>query len=275
MSVFSKIRHSRKAAKEHKVKAAEKEAAATVLPYKHVPTHAAIDALNGAPSSWKSEDLSKIKEHHKRRSQMVISRTHSTLSTTSYMNAAAGPSTQSPPPLPQAYTYNNHNSTWFNRDGDLYYAGDSAQRRVKPSRHLSYQDSALGPSPLATEVPSEGTLPLDPLSYQYQGTEGLSLITAVSPVISSGNSTTSVSSDNLEMSNSKMQPSRPQPVVYAENDFLGQLHTSTTRKLGEAPISSSPLVATKPALRVVVQDGKPVKPRWSLMGKKNAATITV
>ncbi|KIN07749.1 hypothetical protein OIDMADRAFT_109346 [Oidiodendron maius Zn] len=255
MSVFSKIRHSRKAAKEHKVKAAEKEAAATVLPYKHVPTHAAIDALNGAPSSWKSEDLSKIKEHHKRRSQMVISRTHSTLSTTSYMNAAAGPSTQGPPPLPQAYTYNNHNSTWFNRDGDLYYAGDSAQRRVKPSRHLSYQDSALGPSPLATEVPSEGTLPLDPLS--------------------SGNSTTSVSSENLEMSNSKMQPSRPQPVVYAENDFLGQLHTSTTRKLGEAPISSSPLVATKPALRVVVQDGKPVKPRWSLMGKKNAATITV
>jgi hypothetical protein len=272
MSVFSKIKHSRKAAKEHKVKEKEAEKSATV-PYKHVPTHAAIDALNGAPSSWKSEDLSKIREHHKRRSQMVISRSHSMVSTTSYMNAAAGPSTQIPPPVPQAFTYNT--STWFNRDGDLYYAGESANRRVKPPRHHSYQDSGLGPSPLATEVPSEGTPPFEPLSFQYQGSKGLSLITAVSPVISSGNSTTSVSSDNLEMSNSKIQPQRPQPVVYAEQAFLEQLHTSTTRKLGEAPISSSSPVVSKPVLNAIVQDGKPVKPRWSLMGKKNAATITV
>lgn len=155
MSVFSKIKHSRKAAKEHKVKSAEKQADKPLtVPYKHIPTHAAIDALNGAPSSWKFEDLSKIKEEHKRRSKMAISRTHSTRSTTSYMNAAAGPSTI--PPLPRNISYNTHNSTWFNRDGDLYYAGESAHRRSKPSRNHSYQDSALGPSPLATQVPSEG-----------------------------------------------------------------------------------------------------------------------
>src|SRR6187402_3478162 len=100
MSVFSKIKMSRKAAKEHKVKAAEKEKdpnEVVKLPYKHVPTHAAVDALSGAPSSWKHEDRPKIKEHHQRRSQMVISRTGSTLSTTSYMNSAAGPSIQAPP----------------------------------------------------------------------------------------------------------------------------------------------------------------------------------
>jgi hypothetical protein len=161
MSIFSKIKHSRNAAKEHKIKTAEADKPASV-PYRHVPTHAAIDALNGAPSGWKSEDLSKIKEHHKRRSKMVISRTHSTLSTTSYMNAAAGPSTEMPPPLPQV-DYNNHNSTWFNRDGDLYFASLSPHKRTKRSRHHSYQDSGLGRSPLATEVPSEGTL----LSYPF------------------------------------------------------------------------------------------------------------
>lgn len=159
MSVFSKIKLSRKAAKEHKVKAAEKGADKPVaVPYKHIPTHAAVDALNGAPSSWKHEDLPKIKEHHKRRSQMAISRTHSTLSTISYLNAAAGPSTDVPP-LPRASSYTNystHNSTWFNRDGDVYYPAESAPRKTKPSRSQSYQDSALGRSPLATEVSSEG-----------------------------------------------------------------------------------------------------------------------
>jgi hypothetical protein len=162
MSVFSKIKLSRKAAKEHKVKAAGKDAdKPDAVPYKHIPTHAAVDALNGAPSSWKYEDLPKIKEHHKRRSQMAISRTQSMLSTTSYMNAAAGPSTDIPP-LPRASSYTNystHNSTWFNRDGDLYYPTEPTPRKMKPSRNQSYQDSALGRSPLATEVSSEGTPP--------------------------------------------------------------------------------------------------------------------
>jgi hypothetical protein len=160
MSVFSKIRLSRKAAKEHKVKSAAKEADKSAkVPYKHVPTHAAIDAFSGAPSSWKTEDLSKIKEHHKRRSQMVISRTHSSLSTTSYMNVAASPSMQAAPLLQRASSYNNHNSTWFNRDGDLYYLNESTNKKIRPSKGHSYHDSGIGRSPLATQVPSEGTLP--------------------------------------------------------------------------------------------------------------------
>jgi hypothetical protein len=160
MSVFSKIKLSRKAAKEHKVKSAAKEADKSAkLPYKHVPTHAAIDAFSGAPSSWKTEDLSKIKEHNKRKSQMVISRTHSSLSTTSYMNVAGGPSTQTPPLLQRANSCNNHNSTWFNRDGDLYYLNESTNKKIRPPRGHSYQDSCIGRSPRATRVPSEGTLP--------------------------------------------------------------------------------------------------------------------
>jgi hypothetical protein len=68
---------------------------------------------------------------------------------------------------------------------------------------------------------------------------------------------------------------RSQPVVYAENDFLEQLHTSTTRKLGEAPVSSGLSAVVRPVLDTAVQDGRPMKARWSLLGKKNAAPIAV
>ena len=160
MSVFSKIKLSRKAAKNHKVKAADKDKdgnEVVKIPYRHVPTHAAVDALSGAPSSWKVEDRSKIKEHHQRRSQMVISRTGSSLSTVSYMNAAAGPSSQAPP-LPRTNSYSSYNPTWFDRGGDIYYTSGEqpSQKRYKPSRGHSYHDSGIGPSPLASNINSEG-----------------------------------------------------------------------------------------------------------------------
>lgn len=72
MSIFSKIRGANKAAKEHK-KAKTPDPAlanATPVPYRHVPTHAAIDAMLGAPSSWKEVDRSAIKAQNQRKSLM-------------------------------------------------------------------------------------------------------------------------------------------------------------------------------------------------------------
>jgi hypothetical protein len=165
MSVFSKIKQGRKAAKDHKAKKVEenKENEEPVkVPYKHVPTHAAVDALSGAPSSWKHEDRSKIKLHHQRRSQMTISRTQSTLSTTSFLNAAAGPSTV--PELPRNTSYDSYNPTWFNRGGDDR-GGETYRepaRRHPQKRGHSYHDSGMGasirPSPLASNIHSEGKL---------------------------------------------------------------------------------------------------------------------
>jgi hypothetical protein len=158
MSVFSKIKQGRKAAKEHKAKKVEENKENEVpvkVPYKHIPTHAAVDALSGAPSSWKHEDRSKIKHHHERRSQM--SRTQSILSTTSYLNAAAGPSTV--PALPRNTSYDSYNPTWFDRGGDVYR---EPARRHPQKRGHSYHDSGMGasirPSPLASNVHSEGKL---------------------------------------------------------------------------------------------------------------------
>lgn len=217
------------------------------VPYKHVPTHAAFDALSGAPSSWKHDDRSKIKEHHQRRSKMAISRTGSSLSTGSFMNAAGGPTA-----LPRNSSYNSFNPTWFDRTGDVYYSNEPKDKRVRASRHHSYQDSgigpSIGPSPLASHVQSE-----EP-----------------SPVNSSGNSTTS-STDHLP----EMAPAasnRPQPLTFAEKDIFQRLHTSTTRKVGEAPIYDSPPVkptATATATATEVQETKPKKQRWSFLGKRN------
>lgn len=162
MSVFSKISLSRKAAKEHKAKVAEKEQDVKV-PYKHVPTHAAVDALNGAPSTFRNDDRPKIQEqHHKRRSHMAT-RTTSALSiaTTSYHNSSAGPST--PAHLPRSSSYSNYNPAWFDRGGDSYATHEPVQKRYRSSRGHSYHDPGVGPSagpsPLASNMQSEGTNP--------------------------------------------------------------------------------------------------------------------
>ena len=74
MSIFSKIKGAKKAAEKHKAaKASETpvEKKDAPVPYKHVPTHAAVDALTGAPSSWREDDRAAIKHQHKRRSMMT------------------------------------------------------------------------------------------------------------------------------------------------------------------------------------------------------------
>ncbi|RDW77672.1 hypothetical protein BP6252_05725 [Coleophoma cylindrospora] len=281
MSVFSKIRDSRKAAKEHKDKEKSKEVAEqTTLPYKHTPTHAAVDALSGAPSTWKIEDRPKIKEQHQRRSQLRMSRTASYVSNVSHstqygagaytISSDAG--TSQAPAFPRNSSYASYNAgpAWFDReniDRERYYPSEApTQKRRKPTRGHSYHDSGVGtsvrPSPLVSHVASEDVSPEQ------------------TPVVSSGNSTNSNSnsSENLEMPekpNQNRMSLRPQPNVYAEQDIFDRLHTSTTRKLGEAPLyDSPPPVVMKTAVSSSKAiDQPPKKSRWSLRAKKNSAAI--
>ncbi|KAH6716132.1 hypothetical protein BKA61DRAFT_631602 [Leptodontidium sp. MPI-SDFR-AT-0119] len=260
MSIFSKLKASKKAAKDHKAAEKQKEPAA-VVPYKHTPTHAAVDALSGAPSSWSRDDRSKIKAQHKRRSEMVMTRTPSSLSTISYMNSAAGPSSQAPP-LPRNSSYNSFNPTWFDKmDG----TNDTKQNRYRPQRGHSYHDSGLGPSPLGSNIQSEDA----------------------SPVVSSGTSTNSNnSSDGLEIAGPSTQrpaatgqPAKteiPQGTVFAEQDIFDRLHTSTARKLGEAPLYDSPPgpKPRTPTKAAPVVEQKQKKQRWSLLGKKNTSAVS-
>ena len=89
MSIFSKIKGAKKAADKHKqAKATETpvEKKDIPVPYRHVPTHAAVDALTGAPSSWREEDRAAIKHQHKRRSMMT--RNSSVMSGTLYPSSS-------------------------------------------------------------------------------------------------------------------------------------------------------------------------------------------
>lgn len=69
---------------------------------------------------------------------------------------------------------------------------------------------------------------------------------------------------------------RPQPMVYEEKDVFDRLHTSTTRKLGEAPQYDSPPIVAKTAVAptTAVPPQKQKRNRWSLLGKKHASTIS-
>ena len=75
MSIFTKLKRSKKAAKVHKQVASEQMNAEKIPqpPYKHVPTHAFYDALIGSPSSWKYGNIIKIKDQRAERQSMMSS----------------------------------------------------------------------------------------------------------------------------------------------------------------------------------------------------------
>lgn len=134
MSIFSKIKGAKKAANKHKEEKARQSPTMVrdaPAPYRHIPTHAAVDALSGAPSSWKEEDRSAIKAQHKRRSMMT--RAESGMST--YHGNAS---------------YNNssyNNSTYYGSDLRLVPAMPS-----KAEMRRSYaSSSARHISPLVTK----------------------------------------------------------------------------------------------------------------------------
>ena len=117
MSIFSKMSLAKKRAAEEKAKKAVSDKPPKA-PYRHIPTHAAVDALNGAPSSWKNEDRVAIKKQNKRRSEM--SRNSSYLSQTTLQNTSI-----------------NRNSSYNSADT---FTSRTSQPRLEVRRsHLGFQ----------------------------------------------------------------------------------------------------------------------------------------
>ncbi|ODA77952.1 hypothetical protein RJ55_06555 [Drechmeria coniospora] len=118
MSIFSHIRKSRQQAKEHSAMVAErrKKEEEEKVPYKHVPTHAATDAIASAPPGWREADRPRILEHNRRRSAMAASGHHmnmpgaprvgSSLSHVSYPGDGADPVAR----FPRTYSYSGISS---------------------------------------------------------------------------------------------------------------------------------------------------------------------
>ncbi|OAA60766.1 hypothetical protein ISF_05805 [Cordyceps fumosorosea ARSEF 2679] len=131
MSIFSHLRKSRQQAKEHNAKLAEqKKKDSQRTPYRHVPTHAASDAISSAPPAWREvNDRPRIVEQNRRRSAMAAAgysmnmpstttipampRVTSSLSYVSYPSGEASPHVG----MPRAYSSSSvHHPYGANRE---------------------------------------------------------------------------------------------------------------------------------------------------------------
>jgi hypothetical protein len=165
MSVFSLLRRSRQQAKEFNQKQVDKQKAEEEKkPYKHVPTHAAIDALSGAPSGWRNEDRPRILEQNRRRSAMAASgmnmgmppipRVASSLSHVMYPSNYATPMVN----LPRTYSYNSvHHPAWQSRSNDVVYSAPESVNGLIKGKEL--EKTAGADSGRASAASSSGVLP--------------------------------------------------------------------------------------------------------------------
>ena len=148
MSIFSKLKASKKAAEQHKGAKAQKAEEKPAVSYKHVVTHAAIDALSGAPSSWKEKDREEIKFQNRRRSAMMRSNSN--------LSQVTNPIVRNSSNLSQVTSINTN----LNRNNS-YMSSDSSYSQVVPPKletrksHIGYQgynnySNQIGKSPLAS-----------------------------------------------------------------------------------------------------------------------------
>lgn len=175
MSIFSNLRKSRQQAKEHKAKAAEQKKldAQNAVPYKHVPTHAASDAIASAPPAWReAADRPRIVEQNRRRSAMAaagfsmnmpssttlaaLPRAPSSLSHVSYPSGEATPHVR----VPRTYSYNSIHPYGGNREVIYPMPEASASRpsswKGKDVSRNSF--SVYDVSGGSSTIPSKGTL---------------------------------------------------------------------------------------------------------------------
>ncbi|KAK4204174.1 hypothetical protein QBC40DRAFT_3507 [Triangularia verruculosa] len=232
MSMFSFVKKGRQAAKEHKAEKAEKaKKEAEKAPYKHIPKHAAIDAVSSGPAGWRTEDRQKIVDQNKRRSAMTTSgmnmtgqpRIHSSLSHVSFPAAFASPV------VPRTYSYSSMPAGWASGDmnssnvdiSSSSVKGKEVDRSTSASLYLSRSAARL----------SAGRYPMN--MNAVIGTGDLS----VSPVDSSSNSTSS--QDDLEMKpirHTSLPPSTSKTRGYSrpvsESGSIHRLHPA--RRLSDA-----------------------------------------
>jgi hypothetical protein len=253
MSVFSMLKRGRQAAKEHAAKQAEKQKReAEQPPYKHVPRHAASDALAGGPATWREDDRPKIMEQNRRRSMMTANglnmsgtstpahvgfpRVNSALSHVSYPAAYASPLVQ----MPRAYSYTSvQQPGWSHHGGEVVYTPMETPNVSVKGKEV--ERVAMVDSGRASRTSSKGSF--GPYPVERSATTG-GLRT--SPVGSSSNSTSS--QDDLEMKTvkhpsaaqavapSKLNTNSPSPVQPAgQVDYFHRFQPAKSRRISDPP----------------------------------------
>ena len=151
MSIFSKIKGAKKAAEQHKGAKAQNAEVKPVVPYRHVPTHAAIDALSGAPSTWKEKDRAEIKVQNQRRSAII--RNNSNLSQITSANTSINRNSSNLSQVTSMNTTLNRNSSYLSSNSS--YSKPPPARLETRRSHYGYQgynnySTHIGRSPLAS-----------------------------------------------------------------------------------------------------------------------------
>lgn len=276
MSIFSKLNRAKKAAKNHK-EAQQGPSAEIVdkpMPYKHVVTHAAIDALSGAPSSWREADRLAIKATNEKR-KSTLTRNSSGLSSTlpripSYSTASNySYSRPMPPRTENRRSYGAQGGYYTNTSGltignptfqpsPLVSKGKAYEMQISSGRHLI---QALGVSPTQS------------LNEEAESSSSASSSRKIRPVTSAVPESIDFSSELVELPYMAPAPQRPAP-LRRESTLLETLHTSPTRKLGEAPLLTSPpaTFAKHPATAPTPAQAK--KRSWGF-GKRNSQAAAV
>ncbi|KAK4236914.1 hypothetical protein C8A03DRAFT_35150 [Achaetomium macrosporum] len=265
MSVFSMIKRGRQAAKEHRAEQAKKEREeAQKPPYKHIPKHAAIDALSGGPAGWREGDRRRIVEQNKRRSAMTTSgvgmsgfttpvhagmpRVQTALSHVSYPIASASPVVQ----LPRAYSYSSMPPGWTSHAREMSYSPiDMVTTSLKGKEVERVIDSSR--TSRSSSKMSTGRIPLPP-SAQFGNGDA-----TPSPVESSSGSTSS--QDDLEMKpvarHSAPIPASPGSTrpdkATSDAERIHRLHPGRSRRISDPN-------------QAVVPTRSPLAPRTSPLG---------
>ncbi|KAK4152514.1 hypothetical protein C8A00DRAFT_34815 [Chaetomidium leptoderma] len=252
MSMFSMIKRGRQAAKEHRAEQAKKETEeAKKPPYKHIPKHAALDALSGGPAGWRENDRHRIVEQNRRRSALTASgigmsgvstpthpgmpRVHSALSHVSYPSAYASPVVH----LPRGYSYSSMPPGWTPHGREMAYSpvdtGSISLKGKEVERVLDSSRTSRSSSKVSTV-----RAPLPPAGVFGNGDGGHS------PVESSSNSNSS--QDDLEMkpvvrhsvsippSASVAKPNRPT----SDTGSIHRLHPGRSRRISDPNQSAAP-----------------------------------
>ncbi|KAI0189028.1 hypothetical protein F4808DRAFT_48065 [Astrocystis sublimbata] len=252
MSVFSILKRGRAQAKEHSAKQAGKDKGqpeAVKAPYKHVPTHAAIDALATAPSSWRGDDRSKIREQNRHRSARAASsyghsrsnsalpRVGSNLTNVSYPSVYANPVV----PLPHNYSYSSIPSLWRERMANTPGASDEADyfshHRDPKGKGKDTRPFVIGTGGTASPVISSGRT--SPLSSRVAP-----VIARPSAAVNGGLEVPSDYEDETNVnrqsisSSSKSNNSHSRPPLSHENptnsERLHRLHPAHARRMSES-----------------------------------------
>ena len=247
MSVFSMMKRSRQAAKDHRADQAAKEKnEAAKPPYKHVPKHAATDAMSGGPAGWRENDRQRILEQNRRRSAMTASgvgmltpvhsmpRLHSTLSHVSYPAAYASPIVS----LPRNYSYGSMLPGWAPPGREMSYSPID-MGSVKGKEIERIMDSSRS-SRSSSRVSSTGRIRLPPIST-FGGSD-----LSTSPVESSSGSTSS--QEDLEMKPTVRHSVQVPPSASAtkrdrptsDTESIHRLHPGHSRRASDPSRSARP-----------------------------------